>query len=945
MLEDRTVPSPVTAANFPTGAGPNAIAVGDLNKDGKLDIVTVGKGTFSNPNVLSVLLNSGSGKFAAPVNYTTDTNPVAVAIADFNGDGKLDVVTANMGGNDVSVFLGNGDGTFQSAVNYSTGKGPDAIAVGDFNGDGNLDLAVANYSDDTVSILLGNGNGTFGTASTVALVSGKPRSVAVGDFNGKPDLVTANGGLTGINVLLGNGNGTFQAAVKYTTDANATAVAIADFNGDGKPDLAVACASTGFDDILLGNGDGTFQAAVKYREGDNPGYLTVADVNGDGHPDLITVNGGLPIGRGANNSVSVLLNNGKGTFAAPLLFVTDQNPVAVAAGDFLGDGKLDLVVANHDSNDVSLLAGDGNGVFEAPRDVSQVGLGNGAIVAADFNGDGVTDLAVAHPFGASLHTIDILLNNGDGTFRKSISLTPSGSVAGMVAGDFNGDGKMDLAVSTTDGSSNPVIAVFLGNGNGTFKKAIDSLSTNGLSSLAVGEFNGDTSLDLVGVDNADNLVDVLLGNGNGTFQAAINVATGKHPTAVAVADFNGDGNADLAVTNNGDSTVGVLFGNGNGTFGTQTTYAVSGGETNVTAADLNGDGHPDLVVAYNAPLKPNVDVLLNKGDGTFAKAVAYFAGGPATDPVTVAVADITGDGKLDIVTVNHEGSNGAGNDVSVLAGKGDGTFAAAINYTVGGLPDAGTIGDFNRDGHVNDVAVTNGTVTVLLSQTSTHFAINAPTLTTAGKAFTITVTAENSDGSTATGYTGTIQFSSSDPRATLPSNYTYVSADNGVHTFTGIILDKAGTQYVVANDTLTPSFGGSAAIKVHAAALAQFGITAPKTVTAGTAFTITVIAEDAFGNVITGYDGTVAFSSSDGSASLPGDYTFLPVVDHGKHTFTVTLNTPGSQTITVMDTSHSSIKGTATVKVKAAGRAAAGLGDDGPEPLGEDDFAGSFLLR
>jgi hypothetical protein len=937
ILENRTLPSFVTASNFPTGASPNAIAVGDLNGDGKLDLVTVGFGTFSNPNVLSVLLNSGSGTFAAPVNYTTDASPVAVAVGDFTGDGKLDVVTVNQGGNDVSVFRGNGDGTFQSAINYSTGKSPEAVAVGDFNGDGKLDLAVANGGAGNLSILLGNGNGTFAAATNVSLVSGSPSSVAVGDFNGdgKLDLATANGGLAGINVLLGNGNGTFQAAVHYATDANAGAVAVKDFNGDGKPDLAVACAATGFDDILLGNGDGTFQAFRKYAEGGNPDALIMADVNGDGHPDLITVNGGLPIGTGANNSVSVLLNNGKGTFAAPLLFVTDQNPVAVAAGKFLGDGKLDLVVVNHDSNDVSLLAGDGNGIFEAPRDVSSVGLGNGAIVAADFNGDGVTDLALAHPSGAALRTINILLNNGDGTFRNSITLTTGASACDMVAGDFNGDGKMDLAVSTTDGSCNPVIAVFLSNGNGTFKKAIDSPSTNALCDLAVGEFNGDTSLDLVGIDNSDNLVDVLLGNGDGTFQAAINFATGKHPTAVAVADFNGDGKADLAVTNNGDSTVGVLFGNGNGMFGTQAAYAVGGGDTDVTAADLNGDGKPDLVVAYNSPLKPNVDVLLNNGDGTFAKAVAYVAGGDFINTVTVAVADLTGDGIPDIVTVNDDR-----NDVSVLAGNGDGTFGAAINYAVGGSPDAGTIGDFNRDGQLNDVAVTNGTVTVLLSQTTTHFSTNAPTLTTAGKSFSITVTAENSDGSTATGFTGTIHFTSSDPKATLPSNYTFVAGDQGFHTFTGVILDKAGTRYLVVNDTLNPSFGGSAAIKVKQAALAQFGITAPKTATSGTAFTITVIAEDAFGNVITGYDGTVAFTSSDGSASLPGDYTFLPSVDHGKHTFTVTLNTTGNQTITVMDTVHSTIKGTATVKVNAPGRDGAALGGDGPDPSGGDDFAG-----
>jgi hypothetical protein len=934
VLEDRAVPSFVTASNFPTGASPNGIAAGDLNHDGRLDVVSVGNGTFLHANVLSVLLNADSGTFAAPVNYTTDANPAAVALGDFRGDGKLDAVTVNRGGDDVSVLLGNGNGSFQSAVNYDVGPTPDAVAVGDFNGDGRLDLAVANGGAASLSILLGNGNGTFGAATSVSLVSGSPSSVAVADFNGdgKLDLVTAEGGLRGVNVLLGNGNGTFQAAVRYTTDANAVAVATGDLNGDGKQDLAVACASTGFDDILLGNGDGTFQTLAHYREGGNPAALAVADVNGDGHADLITVNGLF-----ANNSVSVLLNNGKGTFAAPLIFGADQDPVALAVGDFLGDGKLDLVVVNHGSSDVSLLAGEGNGTFEAPRDAG-VGGSLGPIVAADFNGDGVTDLAVAHIFGTP--TIRILLNNGDGTFRTAAKLTTGSPATGMVFGDFNGDGKKDLAVSSQDSLGNPLIAVFLANGNGTFKTAIDSPSTNALGDLAVGDLNGDGKLDIVGTDRADNLVAVLLGNGNGTFQAATNVATGKNPTAVTVADFNGDGRADLAVTNQGDGTVGVLFGNGNGTFGAQTTYAVGGlfgGVVDLAAADLNGDGKPDLVVPYSSG-PAEVDVLLNNGDGTFGMAIAHADGGLVTNPGNTAVADLNGDGHADIVTVSECGD--VGGTVSVLAGNGDGTFGAATNYTVGDLPAAGALGDFNRDG-LPDVAVTNsGSVTVLLSQTGTHFAINAPTVTTAGKSFTITLTAENGNGSTATGFTGTVQFSSSDPRATLPGNYTFVAGDHGVHTFTGVILDKAGIQYLVVNGTHHPAFGGSAAIKVNPGPLAQFGISAPKSATSGTAFTITVMAEDAFGNLVTGYKGTVTFSSSDGGAALPGDYTFVPSLDHGKHTFTVTLNTAGNQTITAMDTAHATIKGTATVKVNAPDPGGAAFAGDGPDPAGGDDFGG-----
>jgi hypothetical protein len=944
LLEDRSVPSFVTAINTPTGASPNGMALGDFNHDGKLDVVTVSNGNFT--NAVNVQLGNGDGTFQAPTVYTPDANPVAVAVGDLNGDGKLDLVVVNHDGNDVSIFLGNGNGTFQSAANYAVGTSPDCVALGDFNGDGSLDLAVGNSGSGNLSILLGNGNGTFGLASTVSLVSDEPTSVAVGDFNrdGKLDLVTVNGGLAGhgfgySNVLLGNGNGTFQSAVQVKTGFAAGSVAVADFNGDGKPDIAVGCAFPSRDgvNILLGNGNGTFKAFKKYSAGGTPALnaLIVADVNGDGHPDIVTANGAF-----GNNSVSVLLNNGNGTLAAPLLDVADVNPIAVAAGNFLGGSKLDLVVANHDTSDLSVLPGNENGTFMATQSFV-VGIKTGALVAADFNGDGVTDLAVAHIFvgPGSPSTINILTNNGDGTFTDSANLTTGAPASDLVVGDFNGDGKMDLAVSSTDSSSNPIVAVFLGNGNGTFKKPIDSLSTNALANLAVGDFNGDGKLDLVGTDGPDNLVDVMLGNGNGTFGAATNFATGTNPNSVVVADFNGDGRPDLAVDNVGDNTVGVLFGNGNGSFTTQTAYALNNSDpTAVAAGDLNGDGHPDLVVTHFQGFNANVDVFLNNGDGTFAAPTTYDTGGSL--PVAVAIADLNGDGVPDLLLANNFSDN-----VAVLFGNGNGTFGSPTVYAVGDRPantsptgNGIAIADFNRDGQL-DVAVSDsnaGTVTALLTPVSTHLIINAPTLTTAGASFSITVTAVDGLGMTKTGFTGKVHFSSNDPLATLPADYTFVSADHGVHTFTGVILGKAGARVIAVHNVSTPDIAGSFTVQVNPGAATHFAVSAPASAVAGTAFTITVTALDAFGNVATGYRGTVTFSSSDGSASLPGNYTFVGL-DHGKHSFTVTLNTTGSQTVTAEDTAHNTIKGTATVQVNAHSNRRSSLGGDGgPDPAAMD---------
>ena len=229
----------VGSGSYP-GISPLSIAVGDFNRDGKLDLA-VGNWTSNN---VSVLLGNGDGTFQAAVDYATGSEPESVAVGDFNGDGKLDLVISNCLSSNVSVLLGNGDGTFQAAVNYGTGSDSSSVAVGDFNGDGKLDLAVSNSStsDDNVSVLLGNGDGTFQPAVNYG-VGVSPRALALGDFNGdgKIDLVTANIDSNNVSVLFGNGDGTFRASVDYPGGPLPLpeSLAVGDFNGDGRLDLAV----------------------------------------------------------------------------------------------------------------------------------------------------------------------------------------------------------------------------------------------------------------------------------------------------------------------------------------------------------------------------------------------------------------------------------------------------------------------------------------------------------------------------------------------------------------------------------------------------------------------------------------------------------------------------------------------------------------------------------
>ncbi len=372
--------------------------------------------------------------FSPPLGYGVGSLPSAVAVADFNGDGKPDLVTANRGDNSFSVLLGNGDGTFQAAHNFAVGNAPVFVAAGDFNGDGKLDLVTANLGtfDSThntfvgggVSVLLGNGDGSFQTAQNFAL-GGLPGSVAVGDFNGdgKSDLAVSlrTGSSGAVSILLGNGHGTFQTAQTFALGGVPASVAAADFNGDGKLDLAasVANGSSGAISVLLGNGDGTFQIAHNLAVGQAPGAVVVGDFNGDGKSDLAAPNF-------FGSNVSVLLGNGDGSFQTAQNFAAGAFTTSVAAADFNGDGKTDLTVGL--SGTVSVLLGNGDGTFQTAQHLP-ASFDAGSVAAADFNGDGRPDLIGVNP-SAFDNRVTVQLNQ----FATTVTLSgPTSSTYGQPA--------------------------------------------------------------------------------------------------------------------------------------------------------------------------------------------------------------------------------------------------------------------------------------------------------------------------------------------------------------------------------------------------------------------------------------------------------------------------------------------------------------------------------
>jgi len=708
-------------ADFPTGTSPAAVIIADFNGDGKSDLAVANYAD----NTVSILLGIPGGTFAPQKTYATGTSPTGLATADFNGDGKLDLAVVNYQANTVSVLLGNGDGTFQTHTDYATGNHPFAVVAADFNGDGKIDLAIANQNltignADTVSILLGNGDGSFAPQTTVA-VGAQPIWLASGDFNGdgKVDLITSNIGDGTVTVLLSNGDGTFtriDSASGLFPGPNRSVLTVGDFNGDGKLDAVVSSESAQLF-LLLGNGDGSFQAPVVIPNSLVGGitFVLASDFNHDGKLDLL------------QQGTVVLLGNGDGTFQPPVaspLGVT-TSAASFAAADFNGDGALDLVATDSNLNSVDVFLGNGDGTFGS---ASTFALAANiyfldAAVVADFNGDGKLDVAVAEvnfPNGQ----VSVQLGNGDGTFQEPI-VSPLG-IQGvnngglMITGDFNGDGKTDLVIM---GDYAMGFEVLMGNGNGTFQPPVNTSLNYTVQSLAVGDFNGDGKADVVATVGNNVLnpsMNIYLGTGDGSFRLGATYVVLPYSNVV-VADVNRDGKPDLIVTGFG-APLQVFLGNGDGTFKSPISGPTGLFSGIPVVADFNGDGKPDIAVGTYT----GIAFLAGNGDGTFQAPVYSLCGLPCSGSPTapplgfsggMVAGDFNGDGKLDLASAPPFNQSLGG--PVVMVGNGDGTFQAPFAY--GGGTAGGLVGDFNSDG-ISDLAVAgSAVVTVYLSGRTLDF--------------------------------------------------------------------------------------------------------------------------------------------------------------------------------------------------------------------------------
>jgi uncharacterized repeat protein (TIGR01451 family) len=698
------------AVTYGAGSNPQGVALADFNGDGKIDMAA-GQETGSG---IDILLGNGDGTFQGAATAAAGSGPQFLAAGDFNRDGKPDLAVTNAAGNTVGILFGNGDGTFQTQVSYATGAAPTSVAIADFNGDGIADLAIANATDGTVCVLLGNSDGTFQNQMTFAAGAG-PHSVAAGDFNGDgvPDLAVANTNGTTVSILLGNGDGTFQNQVGYAAGSGPVWVVAGDLNGDGKADLAVA-DSGNFDlVVLLGNGDGTFGSPVPYAAPDFPRGVALGDFNGDGKMDIAL---------DAAGNVAVYLGNGDGTFQAQVLHGVGSVPVGLAVADLNGDGRSDLVTANFESGNVSVLLGT---PLYPDLTISKTHTGNfvtgqsGTFTITVSNATAAPTTALAGmadqlPAGMTATAI------GGTGWSCTLTGPPMGCQRlDTLAGNASYP-PITVTVTVAPGTT-PVsltnTAVVAGGGevNTANDSAADTVNvlvatTLSLSSAAspiVGQFGTVTATitpagangSVTFYDGVTLLGTAALSGGQATVKMAA-LAFGVH-LLKAVYPGNAIYTPSSTTLNQPIAAVSANSLGGASAFGAGT------GPAFVATGDLNGDGIADLAVTNTGG--NNISVLIGKGDGTFKPTVNYGSNG--VSPEGIAIADLNGDGIPDLAVANI-----ANNNVSMLIGNGDGTFqnATAIGNMAG--PASAVAGDFNGDG-IADLAFTNemsDTVTVLL---------------------------------------------------------------------------------------------------------------------------------------------------------------------------------------------------------------------------------------
>jgi hypothetical protein len=701
-------------AKYPAATAPRAIASADFDRDGWLDVVTAGR------NGLQVLRNTHGQSFVTGFTARrSGAGAFDIAAGDLNRDAIPDLVVAQADAHTVDIYIGNGDGTFDDFAHLPiTGGNPRGLTLIDYDLNGTLDIIVTEYATGAWRILYGDGSGAIARQERFSSIA-NPQGVVAADFNrdGRTDVAIAGAGINLIAVFLSTPEGGLVQR-NVTVGAAVNVLASGDFNRDGWPDLAAASTSNSRIYTMLGSATGLTWKATN-ASGSSPRGILATDINGDGRPDLVTANR-------ASNAVNVHLGTGAGTFAAPQAIAAGSGSRDVTAGDFDHDGRRDLATIDEFGNSATVLSNATAFVAPAFRftrqtlDTNPGSSGPYGVETGDFDRDGRVD-AVTWAAG-----IDVRLQ---GQAARKIS---SAFVNDVAVADLNGDGALDLAAADYWQRS---VLVFINRGDSTFEERSIALATPVIR-LDTADFNHDGRTDIVVQEVQDGTLQgifrFLLGRGDGTFApAAGDGLTIPYAQEIEIADLDRDGNLDIIGASGSWSNVVVWFGKGDGTASRVATYPMPRGIVDIAIADLNEDGLLDAIAAYDSW----VYVRLGLSGGDFAPPTEHLATLRADNVFVydIGVGDVNLDGHIDVVT----------NDADILYGNGDGSFTFNGHSGFDGYYQDPMPVDYNGDGLLDLLFNEGGGLVIMLNARG---GTNQPPSVSAGPDLTVSYVITNGYG-------------------------------------------------------------------------------------------------------------------------------------------------------------------------------------------------------